>query len=336
MQNSLRKLVCIFVFILSFAGFAFSQQTGREKGIELYNQGKYSEAVSILQSLSKQKETKNDAIIWNYLGLAYLENKEFKNARKALEKAVKLNSQSSELRANLAYAYLLTKKINDAQSEIAKAIQLDPKNVAAYYLRGTARLWEGKLNDALADVDTMIGINPKYEAAYTLKSDTLIAVFGKNVGEGSTGKAEIGYLQKAAEALEYCLKNCQPESSLTRVRERLEAVNAFYNYFNRGKTVDTDQAVAASENKTRVRILKKVQARYTDNARQSNISGSVELYVLFAASGKISHIIVLKRLGYGLDEQAINAARQIKFEPATEDGKPVSVVKIVVYSFTIY
>jgi TonB family protein len=334
-MKTLYKIALSFIILISAANI-FAQQSERERGVGLYDQGKYSEAISIFQKLAKQKETKSDSEIWNYLGLAYLENKEFKNARKALEKAVKLNPQSSPIRANLAYAYLLTRKIDKAQSEIAKAIQLDPQNVAAYYLRGTARLWEGKLDEALADVDKMIGINPKYEAAYTLKSDTLVAVFGKNVSETSSGKNEIEYLRKAVEALEYCLKNCQPESNLTRVRERLEAVNAFYKYFNRSDTADTGQTLTGGENKTPIKILQKVQAKYTDYARQSNISGTVTLYVLFAASGKISHIIVLKRLGYGLDEQAINAARQIKFEPATENGKPISVVKMVAYSFTIY
>lgn len=328
-MKTIYKITLFFTLLISAVN-VFAQQTEREKGVELYKQGNYTQAVSVLERVSKQKESKNDFEVWNSLGLAYIENKEFKKARKALEKAVKLNPQSSDVRTNLAYAYLLTRKVNEAQSEISKAIQLNPQNVAAYYLRGTARLWEGRLDEALADAEKMIGINPKYEAAYTLKSDTLTAVFGKKVGDSSTGSAEIGYLQKAVEALEYCLKNCQPESALGRVRERLEAVNAFYRYFDRS------QPEIAGENKTSLKILKKVPARYTDNARSSNISGDVRLYVLFAASGRISHIIVLKGLGYGLDEQAINAAREIKFEPATADGKPVSVVKQVSYTFTIY
>jgi outer membrane biosynthesis protein TonB len=44
----------------------------------------------------------------------------------------------------------------------------------------------------------------------------------------------------------------------------------------------------------------------------------------------------LKGLGYGLDQQALNAARSIAFEPQIENGKPISVVKMVQYSFAIY
>ena len=53
-------------------------------------------------------------------------------------------------------------------------------------------------------------------------------------------------------------------------------------------------------------------------------------------SGKVEHVLVLTSLGYGLDEEAIKAARGIKYEPQTRDGKPVTTVKPVEYSFTIY
>jgi len=45
--------------------------------------------------------------------------------------------------------------------------------------------------------------------------------------------------------------------------------------------------------------------------------------------------LVVKPLGFGLDEEAVKAARKIKFQPATKDGKPVSIVKRVQYSFSI-
>jgi outer membrane biosynthesis protein TonB len=46
--------------------------------------------------------------------------------------------------------------------------------------------------------------------------------------------------------------------------------------------------------------------------------------------------MVVKPLSHGLNEEAVRAARAIKFNPATKDGKPVSVVKQIEYSFSIY
>jgi TonB family protein len=62
----------------------------------------------------------------------------------------------------------------------------------------------------------------------------------------------------------------------------------------------------------------------------------VVLRVTFLDSGEIGRISVISGLGNGLTEQAVEAAKKIKFEPATKDGKSVSVTKPVEYLFTIY
>jgi len=47
-------------------------------------------------------------------------------------------------------------------------------------------------------------------------------------------------------------------------------------------------------------------------------------------------VIPANDLPNGLTEQAIAAARQIKFVPATRDGQPITVTKIIEYNFSIY
>ena len=85
-----------------------------------------------------------------------------------------------------------------------------------------------------------------------------------------------------------------------------------------------------------VKILSKPRANYTDAARQNQVQGKVVLRVTFAANGSIGAISVISGLGNGLTEQAIAAARGIRFEPAKRNGQPYSVTKPVEYSFTIY
>ncbi|MEP6903984.1 MAG: energy transducer TonB, partial [Actinomycetota bacterium] len=77
------------------------------------------------------------------------------------------------------------------------------------------------------------------------------------------------------------------------------------------------------------------QANYTDQARRAKVTGKIVIAVLFAANGKVTQTIIIKPLGYGLDEEAVRAAKGIKFEPLVKNGKPVSVVKIVEYGFSI-
>ena len=54
------------------------------------------------------------------------------------------------------------------------------------------------------------------------------------------------------------------------------------------------------------------------------------------ASGEVGQITVIQGLPDGLTDQAIVAARLLKFQPATKDGVPVSKTITIDYSFTIY
>jgi TonB family protein len=87
---------------------------------------------------------------------------------------------------------------------------------------------------------------------------------------------------------------------------------------------------------TSLKILAKPRANYTDAARANQVQGTVRVRVTFLANGEIGSISPVSSLPDGLTEQAIAAARQIKFEPAKRAGIPMSVTKVVEYTFTIY
>lgn len=330
MKNTYRTLPFCLVLICSVT--AFSQQSERDRGIELYRAGKTKEAVKALQAAAKQDETKADALVWNYLGLAYLQNGNEKEGSKALEKAVKLAPQISAYRSNLAYACLFANKIDRAISESEKAVALDPQNAGAYLMRGTAYFRKEKLDEAIADADRAAALVPNFMLAYVLKADSLLFGFGREIERGAKPSEKIGLLEQAKEALERCGGSCQKDAA---VSGRLEAVRAFYDHYkNRDglflRTEMPDSDVLPPK------ILSKPAVSYTGAARQAGVTGKIRLAVLFAASGEVTYTLVIKPLGYGLDEQAVRAARGIKFEPAEKNGKPISVVRIVEYSFSIY
>jgi TonB family protein len=72
-------------------------------------------------------------------------------------------------------------------------------------------------------------------------------------------------------------------------------------------------------------IVSVPKPQYTDEARAKKVEGDVVLQVVFSASGDVKVLKVVQGLGYGLDEAAESAARQIRFHPATQDGQPVDV-----------
>lgn len=93
--------------------------------------------------------------------------------------------------------------------------------------------------------------------------------------------------------------------------------------------------IALSEIKP-LQIISKPRAVYTDEAQTNNVQGKVVLRVTFMANGQIGAISVVLGLPDGLTEQAIDAAKEIKFKPAKRKGIPYSVTKPVEYTFTIY
>jgi TonB family protein len=62
---------------------------------------------------------------------------------------------------------------------------------------------------------------------------------------------------------------------------------------------------------------------YSDKALKAHIQGIVTISLTVGIDGKPRDMTVEKKLGYGLDEKAIEAVRQWRFQPATSDGKPV-------------
>jgi TonB family protein len=75
---------------------------------------------------------------------------------------------------------------------------------------------------------------------------------------------------------------------------------------------------------------------YSDVARSAKVSGVVVLHLIVTAEGQASNIQVKRSLGYGLDEQAIEAVGNWRFEPAVgPEDKPVPVWTDIEVNFRI-
>ena len=91
----------------------------------------------------------------------------------------------------------------------------------------------------------------------------------------------------------------------------------------------------ASGDSTNVEVLSKPRAEYNAAARQQHIEGDVVLSVTFLASGQVVVHGVLRGLGHGLDQEAIRVAEQIRFRPATRNGRAVNVTTHVTIAFQL-
>jgi len=71
-------------------------------------------------------------------------------------------------------------------------------------------------------------------------------------------------------------------------------------------------------------LLNSPQPKYTEEARKAKIQGLVLARVLVGSDGTVKQVKITRGLSYGLDEQAIQAALQMRWRPAMKSGQPVA------------
>jgi protein TonB len=72
---------------------------------------------------------------------------------------------------------------------------------------------------------------------------------------------------------------------------------------------------------------------YSEEARKAHYQGQVVVYIEVDATGKVLNPRVVKSLGLGLDEKAIEAAMKWRFQPGTLNGKPVTTQAAIYMTF---
>lgn len=84
------------------------------------------------------------------------------------------------------------------------------------------------------------------------------------------------------------------------------------------------------------RIVSDPEPEYSEEARKAKYQGVCVLWLVVGPDGRPRDIRVARSLGLGLDEKAIEAVKNWKFEPAMKDGKPVAVQINVEVNFHLY
>jgi protein TonB len=83
------------------------------------------------------------------------------------------------------------------------------------------------------------------------------------------------------------------------------------------------------------RLLREVKPVYTDDGRRRGVEGDVVLEIVVTRSGSVDRVRIVRGLGAGLDQNAIAAVRQWRFDPARRQGAAVDVVVEVSVGFRL-
>lgn len=79
----------------------------------------------------------------------------------------------------------------------------------------------------------------------------------------------------------------------------------------------------------------KPEPEYSEEARKAKFQGAVLLSIIILPDGTTSNIKVIRPLGLGLDEKAIEAVQKWRFRPSMKDGRPVAVTANVEVNFRL-
>jgi periplasmic protein TonB len=82
-------------------------------------------------------------------------------------------------------------------------------------------------------------------------------------------------------------------------------------------------------------LISKIEPEYSEEARKAKYSGSVLLSIVVDANGLPRDIKVVRPLGLGLDQKAIEAVMKWRFRPGMKGGRPVPVQAQVEVSFRL-
>jgi periplasmic protein TonB len=83
-------------------------------------------------------------------------------------------------------------------------------------------------------------------------------------------------------------------------------------------------------------VIHSVEPEFTEEARKANFQGTVSIQLIVDPQGNPQDVRVLRRLGMGLDQKAVDAVRQYKFKPAMYQGHPVAVQLVIEVDFRLH
>lgn len=289
------------------------------------------EAQQYFEDIIKQEPT--NPLGYEGLGRLFIEKKHFSEAKESLEKAISLGASGGYV--HYLYASSIYKEIvgdetyfvitdeeklkkflqvtETLSKELHYAIELSPSSYDEYYLLATIFLISEKnLGDGLALVKTARQLEPQNDSLVLLQAAVL---------------AKMKDYSNAKQVLKSLLSERVEQDIKLRAEIMAENID--------GVMGGLSSSVKTSNVSSTPQILSKPIPKYTAKAGEEKLEGVVILSATFGKDGNIRDIKVIKGLGSGLDEKAIEAAQNIKFNPAQKNGQLVDAKGRLEYVFSL-
>lgn len=270
-----------------------------EIGRKLYWSGRTEQAIEELYTALSVREIFFEAQL--LLGRSLMQAKRYREAAATLREIESPARDTAEVQKLLGKAYCEMNKLQQASRHITYAISLSKRSdYELHYLLGLVKLRQGDAQGAIDDAKIVATLKPRFALAQKLLSDACLM------------KRDYGQAEKA---LKRYLASVHDPAEAVVLKERIKGLKNL----KRAKPEKSVQKPISLP-----RIYKIPRPGYTAEALRYKVEGAVRVEVLFGSDGAIQHALVARGLGFGLDEEALKAARGIEFKPGEVDGQPVS------------
>jgi TonB family protein len=301
-----RILFLLAVFaLLAFADIpqddedAIAAERHYKRGQKLYRTGQTEQAIEELYTALSVREIYYEAQL--LLGRSLIEVKRYREAAATLREVEPSERGTAEVHKLLGKAHYEMNKLREAARNFHYAIGYSKRpDYELHYLLGLVMLRQGDGKGAIDEATRAVALKPRFAPARKLLSDAYLM------------KKDY---ERSEKALRRYLASVRDRTEAVEIKERIEAMRSL----SRAKPQNSVQKPI-----TLPRIYKIPHPGYTLEALRYKVEGSVRLEVLFGSDGAVKHALVVRGLGFGLDEEALKAARGIECKPGEVDGQSVS------------
>ena len=140
------------------------------RGLSLFHLGNPADAIPLLEKVHSWLPTSSVDATY-VLGVAYIQTKDYANARRAFAEMFAVPPDSAA--SYLFLARMLLRQGYDpiAEQNALKAVALDPRLPLAHFLLGEFDLYKSKVPEAIAEFEAELKLNPAFAGSYDRLAD---------------------------------------------------------------------------------------------------------------------------------------------------------------------
>jgi len=247
--------------------------------------------------------------------LAQLKEKKYEEAVASNKKALELKPEWPDAYNNLGLAYAGLGRWKEAVTAYSEAVRLVPNYAGALYNLGIAYLRLGQ-NSVTREVAAKVKpLNPAWSAKLWQE---ILAVEHPTTAVAVTSPSPTPEPQPSPQTAP---PPAETSPSASDGKSEKESSS------NSAADDECPSPIYRRSGVTQMASMKEqLQVPYTADAIQNKVEGKIVLQFFVCSDGRVSDVRSEESLPFGLTEQAIEALKKLRFQPALLGTQPVSVI----------